>query len=222
MLKDIPYSTLKKDQRAYDILMLREQHQNTFANIAKEYGISTERVITLYFQIQIKKIRLYVSHIAFVLGHEGISTIRKEVDTVFDCYREYPYICAYLEKKYERILTEYRGGEPGCPEAFIKSLPPLKPEPDREMIARIVEMREIEKASFIAIGKEMDMTPEKARHTYEMFYHLQVLDHVNRLQKEAKTADEARAIWDRYFRPHRSAKKMYERMMADQKQTNDM
>lgn len=58
MLKDIPYSELKEDRRAYDIMILRDQYNNTFADIAKEYGISLVRARELYSRIKVKQIRL--------------------------------------------------------------------------------------------------------------------------------------------------------------------
>ncbi len=78
---------------------------------------------------------------------------------------------AYLEKKYKDILTEYRDGEPGMPTQFVKSMPPFKPNLSKKTVARVVEIREVEKASFLAIAKELRMTQAKAKHTYEMFYH---------------------------------------------------
>ena len=36
MLKNIPYSVLKQNGRAYEMMLLRDQHDNTFADIAKE------------------------------------------------------------------------------------------------------------------------------------------------------------------------------------------
>ena len=41
MLQDIPYSELKKNERAYRILLLRDQEGKSFAQIASEYHIST-------------------------------------------------------------------------------------------------------------------------------------------------------------------------------------
>ena len=69
LMKDIPYSELKKDKRAYDILMLRDQHNNTFTDMAKEYEISAIRVRQIYIKIKMKQMRLYIRHISIVLGY---------------------------------------------------------------------------------------------------------------------------------------------------------
>lgn len=47
-MKDIPYSTLKKYERAYKIMLGREQENKTFAEMAKEYQLSLVRVREMY------------------------------------------------------------------------------------------------------------------------------------------------------------------------------
>lgn len=213
MLKGTPYSVLKQDERAYKIMLLRDQYDNTFTDIAKEYGISVVRVKQIYNKTKMKQTRLYITYISIVLGHENISQIRKVYDEAYECYQDWTYACAYLEKKYKDILVEYRSGEPGMPAQFIKSIPPFKPKVSKKTIARVVEMREAEKASFIAIGKELHMTQAKARHTYERFYHKQVLELIEALQEKAESYEEKRAIWDYYFRGYKTPKKRYDELM---------
>ena len=77
----------------------------------------------------------------------------------------------------------------------------------------MVTMREEEKASFRAIGRAFHITPEKARHTYEMVYHRKVLEYVEGLQQQARTWEERRELWRRYFGGHQSAKTRYENIM---------
>lgn len=209
-MKDIPYSVLKQNERAYEIMLLRDQHGNTFSAIAREYEISTARVMQIYYHLKVKQIRLYINHIAIVSGYSGSSQIRKIFQTAHDCYQDLTYACAYLEKKYKDVLTEYRNGEPGMPITFIKGIPPLKPKLSKVTTARIIEMREIEKASFVAIAKELRMTQAKARHTYDMFYHRQVLELIKTLQDQAKSKEEKDAIWEQYFRSYRTPKMRYD------------
>lgn len=212
-MKDIPYSTLKQDERAYEIMLLRDQHNNTFTDIANEYSISVVRVRQIYNKTKIKQIRLYIQHISIELGHENTSQIRKIYDDAYEYYQDWTYACAYLEKKYKNILDEYRTGEPGMPMQFIKSMPPFKPKLSKETIARIIEMREIEKASYISIGIELHMTQAKAKHTYEWFYHQQVVELIKALQEKAKSRAEKDAIWEYYFRGYRTSKKRYDALM---------
>ena len=215
MLKDVPYHTLKRDERAYEILMLRDRYNNTFAAIAREYGISPMRARQIYVRMKREQSRLYIRHISIVLGHETTKDVTADFRAAYLRYQSLPYACAYLEKKYGDILKDYRAGEPGTPEQVIKRLPLSKREPSRAMIARMVEMRDIEKATFPAIAREMRITPEKAKYLYDSFYHRKVLAHIEALQKTAKTPAEKQAIWDRYFRGTRSPKKRYEMILEE-------
>lgn len=80
--------------------------------------------------------------------------------------------------------------EPEMPMQFIKSMPPFKIKFSRKMVARVIAMREVEKASYKVIGKELHMTQEKARHTYEWFYHVQVIELIASLQEKASSCEE--------------------------------
>lgn len=110
-------------------------------------------------------------------------------------------------------MDEYRVGEPGIPTQFIKSMPPFKPKLSKKTIARVIEMREAEKASYIAIGKKLCMTQEKAKHTYEWFYHKQVLEFIKALEEKAGSCEEKRGIWDYYFKGFRTSKKRYDALI---------
>lgn len=213
MLKYIPYSTLKQDERAYEIMLLRDQYNNTFTDIAKKNEISAQRAKQIYHNIKIKQIRLYINYISLTLGHDNTLQIRKVYNNAYECYQDWTYAGAYLEKKYKNILNEYRTGEPGMPIQFIKSMPPFKPKLSKKTVARVIEMREVEKASYIAIGKELRMTKEKVKHTYEWFYHVRVLELIKVLQEKSGNYYEKEAIWDYYFRGYRTSKKRYDELL---------
>lgn len=219
MLKDIPYSLLKQDERAYEIMLLRDQYANTFSDIAKDYEISVARVVQVYNRLKVKQVRLYINHIAVVLGYESTSQIRGIYHAAYDCYQERSYACAYLEKKYSDILTEYRDGEPGMPAQFVRSMPPFKPQLSKKAIARVIEMRESERASFVSIAKELHITRAKAKRTYEMFYHKQVLKFIEALEDNAKSYEEKAAIWDYWFKGYKSSKERYDRLVKVQSDT---
>lgn len=210
MLKDIPYSVLKQDVRGYEIMLLRDQYGITFTDIAKEYEISVARAAQIYYRLKVRQIHLYINHIAIVLEFESTSPIRKVYDEAYECYQEWSYACGYMEKKYKTILTAYRNGEPGLPVHFIKSIPPFKLKLSKKTVARVIEMREVEKASFAAIAGELRITQAKAKRTYDMFYHKQVLELIRALQENADSHEEKMAIWDYYFRQNISCKTRYE------------
>lgn len=210
MLKDIPYDVIKQDKRAYEIMLIRDQHGSSFAKIAKEFDISASRVIHLYYKVKLKQIHLYINHIAAVAEGEDFSQMKNLYHSAYECYQDWTYVCAYLEKKYQDILTEYRNGEPGMPAQFIKNLPPYKSKLSKKTVDRVIELRDEKKASFAAIAKELRLTQAKARHTYEMFYHEKVLALINELQKKAENEEEKEAIWDYYFKICYSSKKRYD------------
>lgn len=213
---DIPYSTLQEDKTGYQILLLREQQNQSFTAIASQLGISPARVRQQYTKMKVRQVRLYIRHIAIALGHDNTAQVRNVFSTAMDCYQNYPYACGYLDKTYGEILEAYRAGEPGTPQEMLEGLPPCPAKLGEEEISRIVTMREEEKASFRAIGREFRITPEKARHTYEMVYHHKVLEYVEGLQQQAKSWEERMEIWRRYLGGSMSAKRRYERLLAEQ------
>ena len=217
ILEDFPYEILKQNERSYEIMLLRDQYDNTFADIAKKYKITVARVVQIYNKIKLKQIQLYIHHIAVVLGHDSISQVKKIYDDSYECYQERLYVCAYMEKKYKAILDEYRNGEPGMPRQFLKSMPPFKLKLSKKTIARVIEMREAQKASFVTIAKELRITQAKAKRTYETFYHKQVLELIKDLQERTESREEKQAIWDYYFRGNRSSKKRYDMLMNNKR-----
>ena len=59
-MKDIEYSELKKNERAYEIMTLKDQNGNTFSDMAKEYGISFVRVRQIYNKQSLKRSKGYL------------------------------------------------------------------------------------------------------------------------------------------------------------------
>ena len=212
---DIPYSTLQEDKTGYQILLLREQQDQSFTAIASQLGVSPARVRQQYTKMKVRQVRLYLRHIAIALGHENTAQVRNVFSTAMDCYQNYPYACGYLDKTYGEILEAYRAGEPGTPQEMLEKLPPCPVKLGEEEISCMVTMREEENASFRAIGRAFHITPEKARHTYEMVYHRKVLEYVERLQQQARTWEERRELWRRYFGGHQSAKTRYENILGE-------
>lgn len=215
VLKEEAYRELQKDRRAYEIMLLRDQQGKTFTDIAKEYEISSAWAVQKYNRLKTKQIRLYINHIAAVLGHESTSQVENVFQNAYECYQDWTYACAYLEKRYKDILMEYRDGEPGMPTQFIKNMPPFKPKLSKKTVARVIELREAEKASFVTIAKELRMTQAKARHTYEMFYHKQVIALIKALQEKAESKEEKAAIWNYYFGRYHSSKKRYDMLTKE-------
>ena len=167
-------------------------------------------------KINFRKLILEIIKIEIVILPDKNENVIKVFSTAIYFYQNYPYTCGYLDKTYGEILESYRAGEPGTPQEMLEKLLPCPVKLGEEEISCIVTMREEEKASFRAIGREFHITPEKARHTYEMVYHRKVLEYVEGLQQQAKSWEERMEIWRRYLDGSMSAKRRYERLLAEQ------
>lgn len=214
-LANPPYSILKQDKRAYEIMLLCDLYGNTYSAVAGEYSMSVSGITRIYRLLKRKQAMLYISCISAALGHENTLQIEAEYNDAYDCYQDLSYACGYFEKKYKDILAAYRCGEPGMPPQFLKSLPPFRRKLSKKTIARIVEMREAEKASFIEIGKKLHITREKARYTYDWFYHEKTLAFNKAMHKKAESNEEKIAIFKNCFNNNLSAKKRYDKVLRD-------
>lgn len=173
-----------KDKRSYEIMLLRDQGFS-FTDIAKQYDIKYGRVAYYYQRLKVKQIILYINHIAFTLGHATKKEILSVFNAAIDFYCSFTYACAYLEMKYKDILDEYRQGEPGMPEEFIKALPPFKKKVSGKVVLRIVEMRDVEKATFTKIAEELHITGEKAKQEYDGYYRSKINEYINGLPRDS-------------------------------------
>lgn len=209
-MKDYPYSILTQERRSYQIMLLRDQEGKPFSWIARNFGISSPRARQIYYRIKIKQIRLYLNHLAIALGHENTRKIREVIDKAYDSYQSWEYACAYLEKEYPEILNAYRDGEPGTPLEIIQSIPPLKPKLGKKTVSRLIELREVEKLPYPEIAKRLRITPEKAKFTYDWFYHKQAQALLDDLGKKAESQKEKSAILEYYYKKYRTPKKRYD------------
>ena len=176
MLKYVPYDVIKKDEQAYAIMLLRDQNNNTFSDIAKEFKLTASTVTQTYNRLKLKQTMLYINQISVVLEQENNSQIRNIFEQAYECYHDRTYACAYLEIKYKDILSAYRNGEPGMQSQFINNIPPFKLKISKKTIERIVVMREIEKISFKEIAQTMHITSAKAEYLYYEYYRRKVLE----------------------------------------------
>jgi len=207
-LTNIPYSVLKENERAYEVMLLRDLYGNTYTDIAKEYGVRLTRIIQLYHKSKIKQLRLYTRHLAIVYGHENTTAF--SINAIHDCYWDFKYVAAYFEKEYGDILTEYRAGEPGMPEQFIATLPPFIEALSAKTIDRLIQMREVEKKTYPAIGKDLLLTEARAKREYELYYHRKVMAMFD-VVKEKTGEDVSHYYLDLRY----GAKKRYDTILRD-------
>ena len=222
MLKDIPYVLLKQNERAYEIMLLCDQHSNTFSDTAKEFGLSVSRIRQIYNGLKIKQKRLYINHISIVLGYDDCTQVEEIYNQAYEFYQSRTYACAYLEIKYREILAEYRKGEPGMPVEFIDNMPPLRDELTAEETEHIIKMREEKKQSFAETADELHITSEKAEEVYDRHYRTKTFELMHFLQDKAKSRQEKDAIWDYCINNSYSSKRRYdminEKFMKDLKE----
>ncbi len=214
MLKDIPYKALMENKEAYDIMLLRDQGR-AYRAIVETSGLSVPRVRQIYQRLKSQQLRLYTNHLSIALGYDDTSYIEELVTSIRRCYQNQIYTCGYIEHKYNDILSKYRMGEPGVPEHVIESIPPFKPTLSEQEIGQIVKMRDNENTSFIKIGKELSITPEKARYTYKMYYDSKTIHILEYIQANIKGFDEKTNMWNFYFGKNISPKKRFESLLED-------
>lgn len=172
MLSDIPYKNIMDNGRKYNVWVLRDVYDNTFADIARKYGVSVGTIISNYQKMLSLKLKYYVNHLSIVYGYENTVYFREIWKNAFDCYCGRNYVVAYFEKAYADILSEYRNGEPGMPERILRTLPPLRNRFSPQTISNVLRLRETSGLTYAAIGKRLHMTKEKAEDLYNYHYHI--------------------------------------------------
>lgn len=213
MLSDIPYKNIMENNRMYDVWMRRDVYDNTFAEIAKEYGVSVNTVIDNYNKILRLKIRLYVNHLSIVYGCENTAYFRKIWGNAYECYAGEKYVVAYFEKEYADILSAYRNGEPGMPDRILRDLPPLQNEFSRHTVSSVIQLRETNGMTYAAIGTRLSLTKEKAEYLYNRYYHVLY----NELLEKIIEITGDKNLCDRYRKaiPVGYGKKMYDCLIKD-------
>jgi len=170
MLNDIPYKNIVNTGRKYDVWVLHDIYNSSFTDIAKKYHVTAPPIVSDYYKALLTKLKYYVNHLSIVYGYENTTHFRKIWSDASTCYCELKYVAAYFEREYTDILNKYRNGEPGYPEQFLRNLPPLRTKFSKRTISNVVRLRETERMTFIAIGKRLRMTREKARDLYSDYY----------------------------------------------------
>lgn len=171
MLSDIPYTDITHTGCKYDVWLLRDVYDNTFADIAAEYGVSMTTVVNDYNSILYMKMVHYVNHLSIVYGQEDTVYFQEIWNRAYDCYRSTKYVVAYFEKEYADILSEYRNGEPGVSQRILRDLPPLRKRISKRTIHNIVDLRETNGMTYDTIAKKLHITKEKAEELYNHYYH---------------------------------------------------
>lgn len=214
MLEAVKYEHLKKETKKYEVMLLRDLYAKSFPDIAKEYGLSLQTTIQYYYYAKIKQARLYIRHLSIVHGYDKTKFFHDMFVEAEHCYEDWQYAVAYLEKSYKTILDEYRDGEPGMPADFLAKLPPLRKKWGPKMMLKIVTLREVEKKTFIEIGRKLNITRYKAEKLYDHYYADKYYEIINEL-KEKLGDIKGNEISNTYERRWHKAKKLYDWVCRD-------
>ncbi|MCI9598883.1 MAG: hypothetical protein HFE75_16730 [Firmicutes bacterium] len=125
----------------------------------------------------------------YVCYFRYLTSIGLEVDamSIRDFYESSSHAVAYLEKTYSEELNLFRGGRPPVFLENVKSLPPYRKLTNRQSMnleKKIVQARERQGRTFLDLGKELKITPEKAQHMYRSYYHRKVMEALNRIKAQ--------------------------------------
>lgn len=213
MLNDIPYEKIIDSGRKYEVWVLRDIYDNTFTDIAREYGVSLVCVISDYNKILSLKLNYYMNHLSIVHGYKNTVYFRNICSNADDCYRDRKCVVAYFEKEYATILNKYRNGAPGMPERVLRELPPLRNEFTERTISSIIRLRETDRMTYAAIGKRLRMTKSKAEDLYNRHYHVLYYQLSEKLMEITGDMD-LRYKYRKAFRVG-SGKKKYDSLVSD-------
>lgn len=79
----------------------------------------------------------------------------------------------------------------------------------------IMLLRDQHESTFTSIAKKLHITPAKARHTYENFYHKQTVALIRDLKEKSKFNERELDIFEYYFTNYKSSKKRYDALMEN-------
>ncbi len=161
---------MKKQELNYQISILRNKQGKTYKEISMQLKTGVERVRQRNNKFLHDSCLLYVKY---------LNTKQIEIDywELFDFYQTLQYSVAYLEKEYKEHLDSFRDGKPPVVFQSHMDIPLFRKLTDKEILELekcILEAREQQNRTFYDIGKEYDLTKEKVRRIYDLYYHKKI------------------------------------------------
>lgn len=161
---------MKKQELNYQISFLRNKEGKTYKEISTQLKIGVERVRQRNNKFLHDLCHLYVKYLN-----------SKQIDIdyweLYDFYQTLYLSIAYLEKEYKEHLDSFRHGKPPIVFQSHMDIPPFRKLTDKEILELekcILEAREQQKRTFYDIGKEYELSKEKIRRIYDVYYHKKV------------------------------------------------
>lgn len=170
---------VEKNVLNYKILEMKFKQGKTHSEIAAALNKSTLAIGKYYRAFTWN---LYICYFRY------LKSIGLKVDAadIKDFYESSPHSVSYLEQIYSEELYAFRKGKPPVLLGIIKNSPSYRKLTDEQVLAleqRIVKARECERRTFLDIGKEFDITWEKARCLYKHHYHRKVMAALDKIKE---------------------------------------
>lgn len=170
---------IKKHEKDYEVLKLKEQKGMPYKEIASLYQVSSVQIRTRYQKVKLKQFLLYSDYLTQITQSDWA----KKKQDICDFYLDHTQIVAYLEYgEYADILTAFRGGEPPTKVDCVIPYRYLDDTLKSQLQTKIVKARDIDKKTFKVIAKELQLTATKTSHLYQSYYNIKVLTAIDRIQ----------------------------------------
>lgn len=167
----------------YQILEMKLNQGKSYREIANSLNRS---IATIGQRYRIFSWNLYTCYFRY-LNSIGISV---DASDIIDFYSATSKAIAYLEKTYSEPLNTFRGDKPPVFLENVKDLIPYRKLTEKQLLnleKKVVVAREVQRRTFIDIGKELKITGEKARRIYDLYYHKKVLEAIGRIEPNTDT-----------------------------------
>lgn len=167
---------IKKFEVDYEIVRLKHE-KNSYAEIANHLNINKKRIGQRYNKFVVKLFKSYFIYLRSI-------GIKINSSDIWEFFYSWEIATAYLEQTYEEPLRLYRYGAPPLMIGFC-NVPPYRQLTDkqiRNLEKKIVKARDTQKKTFTIIGNELNLTREKTKRLYELYYHCKVLRAIDKIE----------------------------------------
>lgn len=169
---------IKKYNVHYTFITLRYQQKKTYKEIADQFH-QTPSCVREKCHIFLHS--LFLLYIKYLISVDVILNEWK----ISDFYQSAALSVAYLESTYKEYLNIFRHGAPSViPENHI-TIPTFRKITKEELLIleqQILVAREQQKRTYSDIGKELDLSGEKVKCIYSMYYHKKILMAIDRIR----------------------------------------
>lgn len=116
-------------RRNYSIMQERDMNGTSFKKIGEMFGLKESSVRQIYYDTKRKQIGLYRIAICKATG-KPLNELDQYLYWLCDELGSFAYVVAFLEKRYNEILSKFRNGEPGMSDKALKNLAVIDNIPD--------------------------------------------------------------------------------------------